>query len=433
MRYVERNLRQNEHVIAKAHVTYWAIVPILLRVLLLGGGLCALLFLGRDYLDDAMFSISDRVLWLDGSNFSIFLALAAAVVIISAAIEIIRLLCIQMVATDKKLIGKYGVIYVHSLDAYLEKIDNFTIEETILGRIFRYNTISVGTTSNTMKFKYISNAKQFKNAVMTCYDERLEELMRKQAGFISDVMPTPPASPFAPGGGPFDGFGGPAPRPEPPAPDAPVFPPFPELSEPDFVMDEAPVPGEDLPEKPEPAEAPENVPEPENAENAPVSEVPEIFAVPEDAESAEEPEDAEIAEAPEDPEIAAVSEDFETDSGSEEGPEEEEIPEPEAPAEPDEDEADAETKAPIEDDAAMYAVENEAIDPLYFASPSAADPFDDPFADLGEDLSDEPEIIADVKEEKKPEPLDDILNFREVTDDFDLTLNSNRRDPWSKR
>ena len=46
---------------------------------------------------------------------------------------------------------------------------------------------------------------------------------------------------------------------------------------------------------------------------------------------------------------------------------------------------------------------------------------------------DEPEIIADVKEEKKPEPLDDILNFREVTDDFDLTLNSNRRDPWSKR
>ena len=33
MRYVERNLRQNEHVIAKAHVTYWAIVPILLRVI----------------------------------------------------------------------------------------------------------------------------------------------------------------------------------------------------------------------------------------------------------------------------------------------------------------------------------------------------------------------------------------------------------------
>lgn len=184
MRYVEKNLRKNEHVIATAQVTLWAIAAILLRTLLLAGILYAVLYFGTGaaarYMPDDLSTYVPT-----GSNgMEITLYGLILLTVLAAAFQIIRLLCIQMVVTDKKLIGKCGVIYVRALDVYLEKIDNFTIEETILGRIFGYNTITVGTASSTMKFRYIARAIRFKNAVMDCYDARIRTLMNDQAQLI---------------------------------------------------------------------------------------------------------------------------------------------------------------------------------------------------------------------------------------------------------
>ncbi|MBQ6550186.1 MAG: PH domain-containing protein [Lachnospiraceae bacterium] len=184
MRYVERNLRDNEHVVAEAHVTYWAIVPIILRTLLIIGLFWAILEYGMDYLSKNFEFNNIEFKQVTDAASIIFIA-ATVFAVIGAIIPIIRLMCIQLVATDKKLVGKTGFIYVHTLDTYLEKIDNFTINETILGRIFRYNTITVGTTSSTMKFRYIGHAKKFKNAVMDAYDARLQYLMKKEADLIT--------------------------------------------------------------------------------------------------------------------------------------------------------------------------------------------------------------------------------------------------------
>ena len=71
------------------------------------------------------------------------------------------------------------------MDVYLEKIDNFVIDETLMGRIFKYSTITVGNASKTMAFPYMQNAVEFKNKVMDRYDARKTAFMKEEADLIS--------------------------------------------------------------------------------------------------------------------------------------------------------------------------------------------------------------------------------------------------------
>ena len=194
--YVEKNLRKSETVQAKCHVTWTAFVPIIIRSLLMGG-ICILILYA---LSELVFSIQQSR--FDGSGleyygseefydvstfFTILLIILIVVCIFYTVIPILKLICIELVVTDKKIIGKNGVIYSNAMDVYLEKIDNFVIDETLMGRIFHFSTITIGTASTTMKFPYMQNAVEFKNKVMDCYDARKTALMKEQADLIGSV------------------------------------------------------------------------------------------------------------------------------------------------------------------------------------------------------------------------------------------------------
>ncbi|MBO4914117.1 MAG: PH domain-containing protein [Oscillospiraceae bacterium] len=188
--YVERNLRKNETVIAKCHVTWTAFVPIILRALLI----IAAAWLLCESVSDIILKVRmpEAGDFYFGSEewetihkwLTVFFLSAVVASVAYAAVPIIRLCCIELVVTDKKIIGKTGVIFSNAIDAYLEKIDNFAIDETLFGRIFKYSTITVGTTSTTIKFPYMQKALEFKNTVMDCYDARNTALMKEQAELI---------------------------------------------------------------------------------------------------------------------------------------------------------------------------------------------------------------------------------------------------------
>lgn len=193
--YVEKNLRNNEQVVAKCHVTWAAFVPIIIRTILLIVGAWAIAELVVEIIVDFRYKGlpeegqisyfgSDEWGMISGAA-SIFFATVIVVSLVSAVISIIKLVCIELVVTDKKIIGKTGVIYSNAIDAYLEKIDNLAIDESLWGRIFRYSTITVGTASTTLKFPYMQNAVEFKNQVMDCYDARRTSLMTEQAMLIN--------------------------------------------------------------------------------------------------------------------------------------------------------------------------------------------------------------------------------------------------------
>ncbi len=193
--YVEKNLRENERVIAKCHITWAAFVPIVLRTILLIFAAWAIARLVVEIIvdfrypglpEEGQISYFGSEEWgmISGAA-SIFFATVIVVSLISAVVSIIKLLCIKLVVTDKKIIGKTGVIYSKAIDAYLEKIDNFAIDESLWGRVFGYSTITIGTTSITLRFPYMQNAVEFKNKVMDCYDARRTSLMAEQAMLIN--------------------------------------------------------------------------------------------------------------------------------------------------------------------------------------------------------------------------------------------------------
>ena len=189
--YVEKNLRKNETVQAKCHVTWTAFVPIIIRSLLMGGIGSLIIYAASEILIDYradMYGAGDYFASDEfGITSTVFSLLLTALIVVSsiyAVIPIIKLVCIELVVTDKKIIGKNGVIYSNAMDVYLEKIDNFVIDETLMGRIFHFSTITVGTASTTMKFPYMQNAVEFKNKVMDCYDARKTALMKEQADLI---------------------------------------------------------------------------------------------------------------------------------------------------------------------------------------------------------------------------------------------------------
>ena len=194
--YVEKNLRKNETVQAKCHVTWTAFAAIIIRSLLMVGIGFLILYASSEAVIEILENVYEGSgLEFFGSDeyynvstfFSVLLIILIVVSILYAVVPVIKLVCIELVVTDKKIIGKNGVIYSNAMDVYLEKIDNFVIDETLMGRIFHFSTITIGTASTTMKFPYMQNAVEFKNKVMDCYDARKTALMKEQADLIGSV------------------------------------------------------------------------------------------------------------------------------------------------------------------------------------------------------------------------------------------------------
>ena len=112
------------------------------------------------------------------------IALVWIAVLIFCGIKFYSLMNIELGVTNKKLIGKTGIIRHNSLDAYLEKIDNFSINETLGGKLFGYATIQICTTSAKLTFPGIKDAIAFKNIVMDCVDLREDAKMEMQAKYM---------------------------------------------------------------------------------------------------------------------------------------------------------------------------------------------------------------------------------------------------------
>ena len=140
--YVERNLRKNEQVVAKCHVTWTAFVPIVIRTILLIFGAWAIAELVVEIIVDFRYTGipeegqisyfgSDEWGMISGAA-TIFFIAVIVISLVSAAISILKLVCIELVVTEKKIIGKTGVIYSNAIDAYLEKVEELLPEDMTL-------------------------------------------------------------------------------------------------------------------------------------------------------------------------------------------------------------------------------------------------------------------------------------------------------------
>lgn len=166
MSYVEKNLLKGEQVIANAKISWLGIIPSCVWAFLILFVAWALVAGGA---------------WF----FSIFIALIGVAVLAQA---ILTVLLTELSLTNKKLIGKVGVLSTVTLDAPLNKINNIEVTKGLFGMIFRYGKVKITTSSGAFVFDMISNPEAFKNTVMQQIDSAEEQRIMEQAERIASTI-----------------------------------------------------------------------------------------------------------------------------------------------------------------------------------------------------------------------------------------------------
>jgi uncharacterized membrane protein YdbT with pleckstrin-like domain len=140
MGYVDSNLLPNEQVTYRAHLH---------RIIYLAP-LCLLV-------------IAILVAFAGGR----WTALALAVLALLALIPPwVRSISSEFAVTNKRVLVKVGLVRRHSLELLLAKVEGIGVDQSIMGRILGYGTITVSGTGGTREaFRMIANPLEFRRQV----------------------------------------------------------------------------------------------------------------------------------------------------------------------------------------------------------------------------------------------------------------------------
>lgn len=171
-KYLEVTKMSIENDIAKAEINKAALIPSILTVLIID---TVILSIGMGYYDFTF--------WL----LEILVAMAVVLLIV-VGFKLFVLFNTRLALTNKRIYGKTGIINTKSMDSPISKINSVSVEQGFWGKVFRYSTISVSTSSGTFKFAYIKNADEFKEKTMEQIDAYENEKLKNQAAALANSL-----------------------------------------------------------------------------------------------------------------------------------------------------------------------------------------------------------------------------------------------------
>lgn len=102
--------------------------------------------------------------------------------------RLISFLTTELSLSNKRLVGKYGLIRTKQMDSPLNKINSISVESGLFGKLFGYATVTVNTASTVYVFKSISKAVNFKKCVLEEMDRFDETRIKEQAAAIAGAL-----------------------------------------------------------------------------------------------------------------------------------------------------------------------------------------------------------------------------------------------------
>ena len=94
----------------------------------------------------------------------------------------------ELSLSNKRLVGKYGLINTKQMDSPLNKLNSVSVASGLFGKIFGYATITVNTASTIYDFKYIANAENVKHNIMEEIEKFDEARIQEQAKAIANAI-----------------------------------------------------------------------------------------------------------------------------------------------------------------------------------------------------------------------------------------------------
>jgi uncharacterized membrane protein YdbT with pleckstrin-like domain len=108
--------------------------------------------------------------WQDGTG-NMVLLLAAAALGVSALILVVRpfikRLGTEIAITDRRIIYKTGLVQRHTVEISMDKVESVDVDQSVLGRIFGYGTVTVrGTGEAAEPLRNVAAPIALRNAVL---------------------------------------------------------------------------------------------------------------------------------------------------------------------------------------------------------------------------------------------------------------------------
>lgn len=94
----------------------------------------------------------------------------------------------ELAVTDKKILGKTGFIKTAEMNSPIQQVQNVAVSNGLLGKIFKYGTLDITTTSGQYVFFYVKNPNEFKKTVMKQFSASEENKMDLNAQKIADAV-----------------------------------------------------------------------------------------------------------------------------------------------------------------------------------------------------------------------------------------------------
>lgn len=101
---------------------------------------------------------------------------------------IIRMYTTELFITNKRLVGKLGLINTKTLDTPLNKINNTSVKNGLGGKIFGYGDLTVTSSSGAYNFRGIANPSAFRSSLMEHIELYDEARIKKQAAEMVSAM-----------------------------------------------------------------------------------------------------------------------------------------------------------------------------------------------------------------------------------------------------
>lgn len=160
-----------ENDIARAEINKAALIPSILTALII---------------DTILLVYGFEVYW--DITMSFIPITAIGVMVLFVGFKLFVLFNTRLALTNKRIYGKTGIINTKSMDSPISKINSVSVEQGFWGKVFRYSTISVSTSSGTYKFAYIKNADEFKEKTMEQIDAYENEKLKNQAAALANSL-----------------------------------------------------------------------------------------------------------------------------------------------------------------------------------------------------------------------------------------------------
>lgn len=95
----------------------------------------------------------------------------------------------ELALTDKRMIGKVGILKTECMDASLDKIQTVSVASGLLGKIFGYRNMKISLASmESFRYQFVVDADEYKRLIMQRIDDYEKSKNEQQAKQMADMV-----------------------------------------------------------------------------------------------------------------------------------------------------------------------------------------------------------------------------------------------------